>query len=78
MDIALAKMELLGCNVKSQVLYIPFDVRIMALYYTISYLMRMYYNCNAIFNAATCWDGVENGDEAGVDCGGKCRPCGIT
>jgi len=24
----------------------------------------------------TCFDGVQNGDEEGVDCGGKCSPCG--
>ena len=24
------------------------------------------------FHLATCWDGIENGDEEGVDCGGSC------
>ncbi|MEW5847248.1 MAG: fibrinogen-like YCDxxxxGGGW domain-containing protein [Myxococcota bacterium] len=26
--------------------------------------------------APTCRDGVKNGDESAVDCGGSCRPCG--
>lgn len=25
--------------------------------------------------AATCMDGIQNGDETGVDCGGDCDPC---
>ena len=29
--------------------------------------------CEAICN--TCNDGVKNGGEIGIDCGGKCRPC---
>jgi len=28
--------------------------------------------------AATCSDGVQNGDETGVDCGGSCTPCDTT
>ena len=24
---------------------------------------------------STCSDGVQNGDETGIDCGGKCKPC---
>ncbi len=23
----------------------------------------------------TCFDGIQNGDETGVDCGGRCKPC---
>ncbi len=26
-------------------------------------------------NTATCTDGIQNGDETGVDCGGSCDPC---
>jgi len=29
-------------------------------------------------NEHTCFDGVQNGDETGVDCGGACDPCGGT
>lgn len=35
-------------------------------------------NVNSI-SAPTCWDGVQNGDETGVDCGGSCPDaCGPT
>lgn len=38
------------------------------------------YNSNANFdnnNCETCTDGIQNGDETGVDCGGNlCSPCG--
>ncbi|MFD2566640.1 hypothetical protein [Pseudotenacibaculum haliotis] len=27
---------------------------------------------------ATCSDGIQNGDETGVDCGGSCTPCVVT
>ena len=27
--------------------------------------------------AATCNDGIQNGDETGVDCGGSCEPCAV-
>lgn len=30
----------------------------------------------ANIHVPTCDDGVQNGDEAGVDCGGSCPPCG--
>ncbi len=26
--------------------------------------------------ASTCSDGIQNGDETGIDCGGSCTPCG--
>ena len=26
-------------------------------------------------NDPTCTDGIQNGDETGVDCGGSCTPC---
>src|SRR5680860_488516 len=26
-------------------------------------------------NLATCTDGIMNGDETGIDCGGTCAPC---
>jgi len=29
-------------------------------------------------NTPTCTDGVQNGDETGVDCGGSCSPCETT
>jgi hypothetical protein len=28
-----------------------------------------------IINDVTCDDGIQNGDETGVDCGGSCEPC---
>ncbi|MEM9888707.1 MAG: fibronectin type III domain-containing protein [Bacteroidota bacterium] len=28
-------------------------------------------------NEPTCDDGIQNGDETGVDCGGSCPPCGV-
>ena len=28
--------------------------------------------------APTCSDGIQNGDETGVDCGGSCAPCPVT
>ena len=31
--------------------------------------------CLGETNAPTCTDGVQNGDETGVDCGGSCTPC---
>lgn len=27
---------------------------------------------------ATCADGIQNGDETGIDCGGNCSPCSVT
>lgn len=27
---------------------------------------------------STCHDGVQNGDESGVDCGGSCPTCGVS
>ncbi len=32
-------------------------------------------NDNIIDPPATCDDGIQNGDETGVDCGGSCEPC---
>lgn len=32
-------------------------------------------NDNIIDPPATCEDGIQNGDETGVDCGGSCEPC---
>jgi len=32
-------------------------------------------NNNIIDPEATCSDGIQNGDEEGVDCGGSCPPC---
>jgi hypothetical protein len=26
----------------------------------------------------TCNDGIQNGDETGVDCGGSCDPCAVS
>ncbi len=28
-------------------------------------------------NTPTCTDGIQNGDETGVDCGGSCEPCNV-
>ncbi len=38
-----------------------------------SYTKHFYRNCTYI---PTCSDGVQNGDETGVDCGGSCPLCG--
>ena len=32
--------------------------------------------CSNLCEAATCRDGVRNGSEADIDCGGDCSPCG--
>lgn len=32
-------------------------------------------NNNIIEPEATCSDGIQNGDELGIDCGGSCNPC---
>lgn len=32
---------------------------------------------NPMVAVATCTDGIQNGDETGVDCGGTCTPCTI-
>jgi len=32
-------------------------------------------NTNSSTNLATCTDGVQNGDETGIDCGGACNDC---
>ncbi|MGS0526122.1 hypothetical protein ACU8V7_14120 [Zobellia nedashkovskayae] len=29
-------------------------------------------------NDPTCSDGIMNGDETDIDCGGSCTPCGTT
>lgn len=34
-------------------------------------------NVSLVVVAPTCNDGVKNGDETGVDCGGSCPPCAI-
>ena len=33
------------------------------------------WNANKITDPATCSDGIQNGSETGVDCGGTCAPC---
>src|SRR5690606_7584027 len=33
-------------------------------------------NDNVIEPEATCNDGIQNGNEEGIDCGGNCPPCG--
>ncbi len=38
-----------------------------------NYVKFFWENCTYI---PTCYDGVQNGDETGVDCGGSCKPCG--
>lgn len=32
-------------------------------------------DCGACIDVPTCFDGFQNGDEEGVDCGGPCRAC---
>lgn len=31
--------------------------------------------CGGCIEIPTCYDGFQNGDEEGIDCGGSCRPC---
>jgi hypothetical protein len=33
------------------------------------------WNANKLTDPATCTDGIQNGTESGVDCGGNCAPC---
>lgn len=33
------------------------------------------WNANKLTDPATCSDGIQNGSETGVDCGGNCAPC---
>ena len=33
------------------------------------------WNANKITDPATCSDGIQNGSETGIDCGGTCAPC---
>jgi len=35
-------------------------------------------NCAPVPPGPTCNDGVKNGDETGIDCGGSCPPCPVT
>lgn len=32
-------------------------------------------DCGGCIDVPTCFDGFQNGDEEGIDCGGPCRPC---
>lgn len=32
-------------------------------------------DCGGCIDVPTCFDGFQNGDEEGIDCGGRCRPC---
>ena len=32
-------------------------------------------SCKKDEDTATCTDGIQNGDETGIDCGGSCAPC---
>jgi hypothetical protein len=47
-------------------IYLHFLCIISALYFFVS--------CSKD-DAATCVDGIQNGNETGIDCGGDCRPC---
>ncbi|MEE9362588.1 MAG: hypothetical protein V3U92_08325 [Cellulophaga sp.] len=36
------------------------------------------FSCNkSDDDASTCNDGIQNGDETGIDCGGSCEPCAV-
>lgn len=37
------------------------------------YIRYFWQDCTYI---PTCYDGIQNGDETGIDCGGSCKPCG--
>jgi hypothetical protein len=37
-------------------------------------ILSLFFSCSKE-DAATCVDGIQNGNETGIDCGGDCRPC---
>ncbi len=57
------------CSINGTQFKICFDLNGCSEHYT----KHFYRNCTYI---PTCFDGVQNGDEEGVDCGGHCKPCG--
>ncbi|MEM8906221.1 MAG: glycoside hydrolase family 9 protein [Bacteroidota bacterium] len=50
-----------------------------AIYYQATYIRLLANYSAACDNCPTCFDGIQNGDEEGVDCGGSlCPPCPCT
>ncbi|KFH05563.1 sushi domain (scr repeat) domain protein, partial [Toxoplasma gondii MAS] len=69
----LVKASALGCNAKLKDLSdaplprgIPENARVKD---------ACLLECGGCIQVPTCYDGFQNGDEEGVDCGGPCRPC---
>lgn len=58
-------------NTMKKILYISFIVLTTLLFIQCSEDD----NDNIIEPEATCEDGIQNGDETGIDCGGSCDPC---
>ena len=48
------------------------------LYFSVSsVLIFSLHSCQTQTSGLTCGDGIQNGDETGIDCGGSCPPCQI-
>ncbi|CBZ54470.1 putative thrombospondin type 1 domain-containing protein [Neospora caninum Liverpool] len=69
----LVKASALGCNAKLKDLSdaplplgIPPNTRVKD---------ACLLECGGCIEVPTCYDGFQNGEEEGVDCGGPCRPC---
>src|SRR3990167_4242917 len=41
-------------------------------------LLVLSISVNAQIYPLKCYDGIKNGDETGTDCGGSCKPCGVS
>ena len=42
---------------------------------TLAFLSALFFYGCEISGPATCGDGIQNGNEIGIDCGGDCPPC---
>ena len=43
-----------------------------------SFILITKHNNDVKISVPSCDDGMKNGNEKGVDCGGSCHPCGRT
>lgn len=64
------RLTILGTKLRYNNSFIVFRATITSFELFITRLSRNVYNV-----AETCYDGVHNHDEIGVDCGGSCQPC---
>src|SRR5579863_6726299 len=57
-------------------MHLTWSARRQLLYYGVAFVVvavLFYFSYQTFFTSApTCFDGVQNGDETGVDCGGSC------